>query len=180
MRLRSILGSGAASVWPQTKRIGARAFLKGARRFGFQGSIRLAPDQTDRRSRLPRVFSGLRPEARHTPRRPCGLPHGRGVSDPSPCAPPRQAGWPGPIGHSVVGFCGSIRLAPDQTDRRSRLPRVFSGLRPEARHPPRRPCGLPHGLGVSDPSPCAPPRQAGWLGPIGHCVMGFCGAAWGE
>ncbi|EOS55127.1 hypothetical protein C814_03329, partial [Anaerotruncus sp. G3(2012)] len=65
MRLRSILGSGAASVWPQTKRIGACAFLKGARRFGFQGSIRLAPDQTDRRSRLPRVFSGLRPEARH-------------------------------------------------------------------------------------------------------------------
>ena len=27
-------------------------------------------------------------------------PHGRGVSDPSPCAPPRQAGKPGPIGHS--------------------------------------------------------------------------------
>ena len=75
------------------------------------------------------------------------------------------------------GLHGSIRLAPDQTDRRSRLPRVFSGLRPEARHTPRRPCGLPHGLGVGDPSPCAPPRQAGWLGPVGHCVMGFCGTA---
>ena len=110
MRLRSILGSGAASVWPQTKRIGARAFLKGARRFGFQGSIRLAPDQTDRRSRLPRVFSGLRPEARHTPRRPCGLPHGLGVSDPSPCAPPRQALCTDPFEHSVEGFCGAARV----------------------------------------------------------------------
>ena len=92
-------GSKAASVWPQPKRIGA--------------------------GRLPRVFSAGA-EARHPPRRPCGLPHGRGVSDPSPCAPPRQAGRLGPIGHSVEGFCGSIRLAPDQTDRRLRLPRVFS------------------------------------------------------
>ena len=92
-------GSKAASVWPQTKRIGA--------------------------GRLPRVFSAGA-EARHPPRRPCGLPHGRGVSDHSPCAPPRQAGRLGPIGHSVEGFCGSIRLAPDQTDRRLRLPRVFS------------------------------------------------------
>ncbi len=56
---------------------------------------------------------------------------------------------------------GSVRLAPDQTDRRSRLPRVFSDPWPEARHPPRRPCGLPHGLGVGDPSPCAPPFRAG-------------------
>ncbi len=103
----------------------------------------MAPAQTDRRLRLPRVFSGLWPEARLRPRRPCGLPHGLGVK-------------------------GSIRLAPAQTDRRSRLPRVFSGLWPEARHTPRRPCGLPHGLGVSDPSPCAPPRQAGKPGPIGH------------
>ena len=51
-------------------------------------------------------------------------------------------------------------MAPDQTDRRSRLPRGFSGFQPEARHPPRRPCGLSCGLGVSDPSPQAPPRQA--------------------
>ena len=72
-----------------------------------------------------------------------------------------------------MGFCGSIRLAPAQTDRRSRLPRVFSGLWPEARHTPRRPCGLPHGGGVSDPSPCAPPRQAGKLGPFEHSVMGL-------
>ena len=41
-----------------------------------------------------------------------------------------------------------------------RLPRGFSGFQPEARHPPRRPCGLSCGLGVSDPSPQAPPRQA--------------------
>ena len=60
-----------------------------------------------------------------------------------------------------------------------RLPRVFSAGA-EARHPPRRPCGLPHGLGVSDPSPCAPPRQALCASPVGHCVVGFCGAAWGE
>jgi len=53
----------------------------------------------------------------------------------------------------------------------------LSALGPEARQGPRRPCGLPHGLGVGDPSPCAPPRQAGRLGPIGHCVVGFCGAA---
>ena len=77
---------------------------------GLHGSIRLAPDQTDRRSRLPRVFSGLRPEARHTPRRPCGLPHGLGGGDPSPCAPPRQAGKPGPFEHSVEGFCGAARV----------------------------------------------------------------------
>ena len=57
-----------------------------------------------------------------------------------------------------------------------RLPRVFSAGA-EARHPPRRPCWLPHGLGVSDPPPCAPPRQAGKLGPFEHCVVGFCGAA---
>ncbi len=32
-------------------------------------------------------------------------PHGH-----SPCAPPRQAGKPGPIGHCVVGFCGTARV----------------------------------------------------------------------
>ena len=73
----------AASVWPQPKRIGA--------------------------GRLPRVFSAGA-EARHTPRRPCGLPHGLGVGDPSPCAPPRQAGRLGPIGHCVMGFCGTARV----------------------------------------------------------------------
>ena len=53
----------------------------------------------------------------------------------------------------------------------------FSDLRSEARLRPRRPLSLPYGLGGSAPSPCAPPRQAGWLGPVGHCVMGFCGTA---
>ena len=48
-------GSKAASVWPQPKRIGA--------------------------GRLPRVFSAGA-EARHTPRRPCGLPHGEGSATP--------------------------------------------------------------------------------------------------
>ena len=45
--------------------------------------------------------AALRPRSRHPPRHPLGLPCGRGVK-------------------------GSIRLAPDQTDRRLRLPRVFS------------------------------------------------------
>ncbi len=251
------MAPGCAAFWVPDQNAPARGFLAQARsaanaataaRRTPQGSIRLAPDQTDRRSRLPRVFSAGA-EARHTPRRPCGLPHGLGVSDPSPCAPPRQAGRPGPIGHSVVGsrqrkfgfptklpgrkrptsgdfsdlrsearlrprrplslpyglggsapspyapprqagklgpfehsvvgFCGSIRLAPDQTDRRSRLPRVFSAGA-EARHTPRRPCGLPHGLGGSAPSPYAPPRQAGRPSPVGHSVVGFCGTARGE
>ena len=90
------------------------------RKFGFPTKLpgRKRPTSGD--------FSDLRSEARLRPRRPLSLPHGLGVSDPSPCAPPRQAGKPGPIGHRVVGFCGSIRLAPDQTDRRLRLPRVFS------------------------------------------------------
>ena len=134
-------------------------------------------------------FSGFQPEARLRATLGQDAPHGLGVSDPSPCAPPRQADRPGPFEHSVEGFCGaarvewagpvwaknrlgralgSVSLVPDQTDRRLRLPRVFSGLRPEARHAPRRPCGLPHGLGVGDPSPCAPPRQAGKSYPIGH------------
>ena len=118
---------------------------------GVKGSIRLAPDQTDRRSRLPRVFSGLRPEARHTPRRPCGLPHGRGVTG-------RMLFW-----------------VPDQNNALR-----FSGFQPEARLRATLGQDAPHGLGVSDPSPCAPPRQAGKPGPIGHRVVGFCGTAWGE
>ena len=56
----------------------------------------------------------------------------------------------------------------------------FSGFQPEARLCATLGQDAPHGLGVSDPSPCAPPRQAGKPGPFGHCVMGFCGAAWVE
>ncbi len=118
---------------------------------GVKGSIRLAPDQTDRRSRLPRVFSGLRPEARHTPRRPCGLPHGLGATG-------RMLFW-----------------VPDQNNALR-----FSGFQPEARLRATLGQDAPHGRGVSDPSPCAPPRQAGRPGPIGHRVVGFCGTAWGE
>ncbi len=36
-----------------------------------------------------------------------------------------------------------------------------AALRPRSRLPPRRPCGLSCGLGVSDPSPQAPPFRAG-------------------
>ena len=54
-------------------------------------------------------FSGFQPEARLRATLGQDAPHGRGVSDPSPCAPPRQAGKPGPIGHRVVGFCGTAR-----------------------------------------------------------------------
>ncbi len=46
----------------------------------------------------------------------------------------------------------------------------FSGFQPEARLRATLGQDAPHGLGVSDPSPCAPPRQAGRLGPIGHPV----------
>ncbi len=67
-------------------------------------------------------FSGFQPEARLRATLGQDAPYGRGGSAPSPYAPPRQAGWLGPIGHCVVGFCGSIRLVPAQTDRRSRLP----------------------------------------------------------
>ena len=74
----------AASVWPQ-----------GARRFGFQ-------------TKTPSLAAfSRRREARLRPRRPLSLPYGLGGSAPSPYAPPRQAGRPGPIGHSVVGFCGT-------------------------------------------------------------------------
>ena len=57
-------GSETASVWFQTKLTGAK--------------------------RLPRGFPA-NAEARHTPRRPCGLSCGLGVSDPSPQAPPFRA-----------------------------------------------------------------------------------------
>ena len=184
----------AASVWPQPKRIGA--------------------------GRLPRVFSAGA-EARHTPRRSCGLPHGLGGSAPSPCAPPRQAGWLGSIGHCVEGSRQRKFGFPTKLPGRKRpTSGDFSDLRSEARLRPRRPLSLPYGLGatgrmlfwvpdqnnalrfsgfqpearlratlgqdaphgrgVSDPSPCAPPRQAGKPGPIGHRVVGFCGTAWGE
>ena len=53
------------------------------RKFGFQPKLpgRKRPASGD--------FSGLRSEARHTPRRPLSLPYGRGVGAPSPQAPPR-------------------------------------------------------------------------------------------
>ncbi len=55
------------------------------RKFGFRPKLpgRKRPASGD--------FSDLRSEARHTPRRPLSLPCGRGVGDPSPQAPPRQA-----------------------------------------------------------------------------------------
>ena len=104
----------AASVWPQPKRIGA--------------------------GRLPRVFSAGA-EARHTPRRPCGLPHGLGVGDPSPCAPPRQAGRLGPIGHCVMGFCGTARVewaGPVWAKNRSRRAVTCVSLPPSQRRAPFR------------------------------------------
>ena len=119
------------------------SILKGAGRFGFQtkttpfASRAFSPDCEPQRA-----FRGQPPQAALRPRSrsarcPLSLPHGRGVSDPSPCAPPRQAGWLGPVGHSVVGFCGSIRLAPDQTDRRrapSSKVRGVLGSRPKRPH----------------------------------------------
>ncbi len=83
------------------------------RKFGLQGSIRLAPgrmlfwnpDQNNAHR-----FSGFQPEARLRATLGQDAPHGRGVSDPSPCAPPRQALCASLIGHSVVGFCGTARV----------------------------------------------------------------------
>ena len=53
----------------------------------------------------------------------------------------------------------------------------FSGFQPEARLRATLGQDAPHGLGVSDPSPCAPPRQALCTDPFEHSVMGFCGTA---
>ena len=53
----------------------------------------------------------------------------------------------------------------------------FSGFQPEARLRATLGQDAPHGLGVSDPSPCAPPRQALCASLFGHCVVGFCGTA---
>ena len=85
----------------------------------------MAPAQTDRRLRLPqRCAAFWVPDHRI----PCRLPAAhiskrQGAAqlhkkNPSAGRIPRQAGRPGPIGHCVVGFCGSIRLVPAQTDRR--------------------------------------------------------------
>jgi len=55
-------------------------------------------------------FSGFQPEARLRATLGQDAPHGRGVSDPSPCAPPRQALCAGLFEHSVEGFCGAARV----------------------------------------------------------------------
>ena len=137
------------------------SILKGARRFGFQtkttpfASRACGPDCEPQRA-----FRGQPPQAALRPRSRIRR------DDPAGC---------------LTGEGSKAASVWPQTKRigAGRLPRVFSAGA-EARHPPRRPCGLPHGRGVSDPSPCAPPRQAGRPSPVGHCVMGFCGAAWGE
>ena len=83
------------------------------RKFGLQGSIRLAPGRMlfwvpDQNNAL--RFSGFQPEARLRATLGQDAPHGLGVSDPSPCAPPRQALCASPVGHCVVGFCGAARV----------------------------------------------------------------------
>ena len=108
---------------------------------GLHGSIRLAPAQTDRRSRLPRDFSGLRPEARLRPRRPLSLPYGLGGSAPSPYAPPRQALCTDPFEHSVEGFCGAARVewaGPVWAKNRSRRAVTCVSLPPSQRRAPFR------------------------------------------
>ncbi|RKJ73714.1 hypothetical protein D7Y41_34790, partial [Anaerotruncus sp. 1XD22-93] len=131
----------AASVWPQPKRIGARAFLGSSRAFG--------PDcEPQRAFRGQPPQAALRPRSRHPPRRPCGLPHGRGVTG-------RMLFW-----------------VPDQNNALR-----FSGFQPEARLRATLGQDAPYGRGGSAPSPYAPPRQAGKPDPIGHCVMGFRGTA---
>ena len=70
--------------------------------------------------------------------------------------------------------CGAFWV-PDQNNALR-----FSGFQPEARLRATLGQDAPHGLGVSDPSPCAPPRQALCASLFGHCVVGFCGTARGE
>ncbi|NCE76708.1 hypothetical protein D1157_17290 [Anaerotruncus sp. X29] len=60
-------------------------------------------------------FSGFQPEARLRATLGQDAPYGRGGSAPSPYAPPRQAGKPGPIGHCVVGSKATEVWIPDQT-----------------------------------------------------------------
>ncbi len=122
-------------------------------------------------------FSGFQPEARLRATLGQDAPHGLGVSDPSPCAPPRQALCTDPFEHCVVGSRQRKFGFPTKLPGRKRPSSGdFSDLRSEARSA-RCPLSLPHGLGVSDPSPCAPPRQALCASPVGHCVVGFCGTA---
>ena len=126
-------------------------------------------------------FSGFQPEARLRATLGQDAPHGLGVSDPSPCAPPRQALCVDLFEHSVEGSRQRKFGFPTKLPGRKRpTSGDFSDLRSEARLRPRRPLSLPYGLGGSAPSPYAPPRQAGRPGPIGHSVVGFCGTAWGE
>ena len=114
------------------------------RKFGLQGSIRLAPGRMllwvpDQNNAL--RFSGFQPEARLRATLGQDAPHGRGVSDPSPCAPPRQAGKPGPIGHRVVGFCGTAwgeRTGPVWTKNRLRRALTCVPLSPSQRRAPFR------------------------------------------
>ena len=93
-------------------------------------------------------FSDLRSEARLRPRRPLSLPYGLGGTG-------RMLFW-----------------VPDQNNALR-----FSGFQPEARLRATLGQDAPHGRGVSDPSPCAPPRQALCTDPFEHSVEGFCGAA---
>ncbi len=105
------------------------------RKFGFPTKLpgRKRPTSGD--------FSDLRSEARLRPRRPLSLPYGLGGSAPSPYAPPRQAGKPGPIGHRVVGFCGTARVeraGPAWTKNRSRRAVTCVSLPPSQRRAPFR------------------------------------------
>ena len=105
--------------------------------------------------------------------RSLSLPCGRGVSDPSPQAPPRQARrisyflnlkfysiffkklrGRGAVRQRKFGFQTKL------PGRKRPSSGVFSGFQPEARFA-RRPLSLPCGRGVSDPSPQAPPFRAG-------------------
>ena len=126
-----VLGSRATEVWIPDQTSGAQAPCFG----GLLGLADWTASRSERfeANRRRRLLGRDRASAAMTLR---AASRG-GVSDPSPCAPPRQAGWLGPVGHSVVGFCGSIRLAPDQTDRRrapSSKVRGVLGSRPKRPH----------------------------------------------
>ncbi|EOS55126.1 hypothetical protein C814_03337, partial [Anaerotruncus sp. G3(2012)] len=86
-------------------------------------------------------FSGFQPEARLRATLGQDAPHGRGVSDPSPCAPPRQAGRPSPVGHNVEGFRGTARgerAGPVWTKNRSGRALTCVSFPPSQRRAPFR------------------------------------------
>ena len=124
----------------------------------------MAPDQADRRLRLPQRCAAFWVPDQNAPARDF-LAQARSATNAATAA--RRTPQEGLRAPEV--------WVPDQNNALR-----FSGFRPEARLRATLGQDAPHGLGVSDPSPCAPPRQALCAGLFGQSVVGFCGTARGE